>query len=244
MRAALVAAALAACTVGCNADPAAGNGEGLDEPAPCVPCAPPLGYPAGPYGWDVGSTINDATFQGFADAQVEGTTLQSLKISDFYNPNVDDSTYNPQSAADDDRLFPPGSIYGAGTKKPTALLLDVGSVWCGPCNGEAKSLLNDKFATYHPCGGGFLYQLAEGVMQGSPITEPLLETWASMYKVPYPITMDNSRALSPFYTSGFPAGVIVDTRTMKIVYAIDGVPDDTFWQTYESLLDKACLAGG
>jgi hypothetical protein len=239
-----LAPSVAFCVTGCNEDPAADNGKGIDEPAPCAACAPALGYAAGPYGWGVGSTIGDATFQGFADAQVEGATLQSLKLSDFYNPNADDPTYKPTTAADDDRLFPPGSIYGAGTKKPRALLIDIGSVWCGPCNGEAKSLLNDKYATYHPCGGGFFYQLAEGVMQGSPMTQQLLGVWSSMYKVPYPITMDNSRALSPFYSSGFPAGVIVDARTMKIVYAIDGVPDDTFWQTYESLLDATCLAGG
>jgi hypothetical protein len=226
----------------CNQDPGADNGKGLFEPAPCGPCAPPTSYPGPPYGWTVGSTLADATFQGFADAHVS-TTLEALKLSDFHNPHADDPTYQPASAAYDDRLFPPGSPYGAGTKKPTALLIDIGSVWCGPCNGEAKSLLNGLYAKYKPCGGEFFYQLAEGAMQGAPLDEPQLKVWASSYKVAYPITMDNSRELGPFYAAGFPAGVIVDTRTMKIVYAITGVPDDTFWQTFESHLDAKCLAG-
>ena len=30
---------------------------------------------------------------------------------------------------------------------------------------------------------------------------------------------------------------------MKIVDVISGVPDTSFWSTYESLLDAKCLAG-
>jgi hypothetical protein len=188
--------------------------------------------------------MGDASFQGFADAQVNHTTLETLKISDFFNPYADDPTYDPPSAADDDRLFPPGSPYGAGTKKPTALLIDIGSGWCGPCNQEAKSLLNGLYAKYKPCGGEFFYQLADGAMVGEAVTQQALEIWATDYHVAYPITFDNSKTFNPLYsTQSFPDGAILDTRTMKIVYVIAGVPDATFWSTYESLLDAKCLAG-
>jgi hypothetical protein len=238
-----LAIVLALLFAGCNQDPAADNGKGLFEPAPCGPCAPPTSYPSPPYGFTVGATIGEATFQGFADAQIDDSTLQTLKISDFHNPHADDPSYLPAGPDFDDRLFPPGSPYGAGAKKPTVLLIDVGSGWCGPCNAEAKSLLNGLYAKYKPCGGEFLYQLAEGVMMGVPVDEHLLQGWSSTYEVGYPITFDNSHELQPFYGGGFPAGVVIDTRTMKIVYAISGVPDDTFWHTFEQGLDAKCLAG-
>jgi hypothetical protein len=202
-------------------------------------CAAPLTYPAGPYGFTAGATLGDATFQGFANAQVDYTAPQHLSFHDFYNPHADDPSYQPAGPECDDRLFPPGSPYGAGTKKPVALLVDIGAPWAGPCNAEAKSLLNGKYAMYEPCGGEFFYQLAEGANPGVPPDESLLQTWATNYKVEYPITYDPSRELEPFYQAGFfPAGVVVDTRTMKIVYLTLGVPDAAFWQTFESQLDK------
>jgi hypothetical protein len=239
-RCSLVAFLAVVVCAGCNGNPAGENGESQYEPAPCGPCAPPTNYPSPPYGYSTGDTLEDATFQGFVDPLADSKTLQSLKLSDFFNPHAHDASYVPADPADDDRLFPPGSLYGAGTKKPTVLLIDIGSGWCGPCNAEAKSLLNGLYAEYHPCGGEFFYQLADGVMMGVAVTQDLLQTWSSVYKVGYPITLDNSHQLGPFYAAGFPAGIIVDTSTMTIVYAISGVPDQTFWGIFESKLEPGC----
>lgn len=142
----------------------------------------------------------------------------------------------------DDRLYPPGSPYGAGKPKPTALLVDLGSVWCGPCNAEAKDLFPALYAKYKPCGGEFLYQLVEG-MVGTAATEANLKTWTKVYKVDYPATIDPGRQLSALYPTGsFPDGAIVDTRTMRVVEIIQGLPTDAFWASYEGLLDEACLS--
>jgi hypothetical protein len=228
----------------CNQDPSADNGNAQYAPAPCSDCpAPTAGYPPGPYGLTVGATIADDSFQGFIDSQVQASTLDTVSLGDFYNPHAGDPTYQPASPEVDDRLYPPGSPYGAGNKKPTALLIDIASVWCGPCNEEAKSLLNGLYARYQPCGGQFLFQLAEGAAPGAPVTQTLLHAWVAMYKVTYPATFDPSRQLYPIYSAdSFPDGAIVDTRTMKVVDVISGVPDQTFWSTYESLLDASCLA--
>jgi hypothetical protein len=231
---------------GCNADPGAGNGEGIDEPAPCPACVPPptAAYPPGPYDVTQGATIPSFSFQGLVDAQKEDATLQPIALSDFYNPHAHDASYQPASAADDDRLFPPGSPYGGGTPKPTALLIDVASVWCGPCNEEAKSVLNGLYAKYKPCGGEFLFQLAEGGAPGVPATQQLLEAWVSTYHVAYPAMIDPKQQLSELYSAdSFPDSAIVDTQTMKIFDVISGVPDETFWTTFESALDAACLSG-
>jgi hypothetical protein len=229
---------------GCNQDPSAGNGDQDYEPAPCPQCPPPtVGYPPGPYGLNPGSTIQSFSFQGYVDAQAESASLGTVTVGDFFNPHAGDASYQPALAADDDRLFPPGSPYGAGAKKPTALLIDIASVWCGPCNEEAKSVLNGLYAKYKPCGGEFLFQLAEGAAPSAPVTPSLLQAWVSTYHVAYPATLDASKQLFPLYSSdSFPDSAIVDTRTMKIVEVISGVPDAAFWSAYESLLDPVCLA--
>jgi hypothetical protein len=183
-------------------------------------------------------TIKDASFPGFVDGQAQSATLDTISLSDFYNPHAGDLSY-------DDRLFPMGSPYGAGTPKPTALLVDIASVWCGPCNEEAQNLLPQLYARYHPCGGEFLFQLAEGSAPGVEVTADTLRAWVTHYRVTYPATFDDAKQLLPLYNAdSFPDSAIVDTRTMKIVDAISGVPDATFWSTYESLLDASCLAGG
>jgi hypothetical protein len=207
--------------------------------------APPTApYPPGPYGIAQGAVIPDDKFPGFVNAQASNTTLQTISLGDFYNPHAGDASYDPATPDEDDRLFPPGSPYGAGKPKPTALLIDIASVWCGPCNEEAKSLLPGLYAKYHPCGGEFLFQLVEGPAPGTPATESNLRAWTKAYKVTYPATIDTSRQLGEFYSgNSFPDAAIVDTRTMKIVEAIQGVPSDAFWAAYEAQLDDACLAG-
>ncbi len=190
-----------------------------------------------------GSVIPDFSFQGFVDAQAQGKTTQAIALYDFYNPHAGDASYQPVDPSDDDRLFPAGSPYGAGTPKPTALLLDIASVWCGPCNEEAKSVLNGLYARYKPCGGEFLFQLAEGAAPGAPVTEQLLQSWLSVYHVAYPAVWDPAKQLFPLYNAdSFPDSAIVDTRTMEIVDVVSGVADATFWTTYEGLLDPQCLA--
>ena len=75
----------------------------------------------------------------------------------------------------DDRLYPAGSPYNGDTDtqqpKPRVLLIDIASVWCGPCNEEAKSEFPGLYAKYKPCGGQFLFQLAQGAGPGTPATE-------------------------------------------------------------------------
>src|SRR5437763_1105041 len=108
---------LAAAIAGCGDEPAppfaAGGGE----------AAVTLAYPSGPYGRTVGSTVRDYDFFGYPNPAVSSDALQRIQLADFYNPHAFDAAYHPASAADDDRLFPPGSPHGAGRPRPTVLAL-------------------------------------------------------------------------------------------------------------------------
>lgn len=233
---------VAGAVAGCNEDPGADNGEGdyLPDPLPASTAAVPE-YPAPPYDLAPGGIIRDYEFPGFPNAAKDRENLTTIRFADFYNPNADDPA--PFDPPNDDRLFPPGSPYGEGTPKPRALVVAIGSVWCGPCNQEAKSLLPVHRTKYKPCGGEIFYLLVESNAPGTEATKKDLQTWSKKYKVDYPIALDASRQLSQLYSSNtFPASAIIDTRTMEVVETLSGPPEEGFWVGFEDLLDANCLA--
>src|SRR5262245_29653334 len=81
-------------------------------------------YPDGPYGIGKGSIIANYKFVGYANAMLVKDALQQIELAEFYNPTGDG-------------VYEEGSVMEIGSPKPKALLIDVASVWCGPCNDEA-----------------------------------------------------------------------------------------------------------
>lgn len=201
-------------------------------------------YPEGPFGVGEGSIIPNLSFIGYANAVADSTAMQQIQLGDFYNPHGRDATYQPKSPAEDDRLYPAGSQYGEGKPKPTVLAIDVASVWCGPCNAEAKCVLPVHEQRYTPCGGGLFLQLQDGPTVGKAATAKNLYNWTvKSYKEAFPSAIDpEGRIISTIATQeAFPTNILVDTTTMKIVKIVPGVPDDTYWNAYESLLaDPSC----
>lgn len=184
-------------------------------------------YAAGPYGLATGSVIANFKFLGFPNEQADKgqNGLQTIQLADFYNPTGDGK-------------YPEGSPFGAGTPKPKALVIDVASVWCGPCNEEAKNVLPGLHLKYKPRGGEFLLQLADGPTPGTAAIPSNLFNWTSKYKVDYPGTLDPSYKLNPLFTQdAFPQNFMIDTKTMKIVRVVAGVPDPTYWTKFETLLN-------
>lgn len=199
-------------------------------------------YPAGPYGVGVGSILANYDFVGYVDATVNTSSLQPMSLGDFYNPHGRDTNAGPESAGEDDRLFPPGSPFGEGKLKPTALAIDVSSVWCGPCNLEAKCNLPAAHARYSPCGGQLFLQLADGPTEGTAAVPQDVLRWATKYKEDFPVTLDPASKLSSsFEANAFPANMILDTTTMQIIEVISGIPDASYYRTFDQLLvDSTC----
>lgn len=227
---------------GCN-DLANDLDDGSHRPAALPKPSVEDAYPEGPYAVQKGAVIPNYTFQGFPNALADNSALREIKLGHFYNPHADDPDYHPLSDDEDDRLFPPGSPYGAGRKKPTGMVIDIASVWCAPCNDEAKNLLPGLYLKYKPCGGELFFQLIEAAMPGTLAEEKHLRTWTKVYKVDYPAMIDPIKQLQNLYQSGsFPNAAVIDTRTMRMVEVVQGVPDDAFWAAFEAELDQACLA--
>jgi hypothetical protein len=185
-----------------------------------------LAYPKGPYGIGKGSIIANYKFVGLPNSQASGD-LFGIQLADFYNP-------------DGVSVYPENHPMGAGKPKPKVLLIDVASVWCGPCNYEADQVLPPLYAKYHPKGGEFLLQLADGPTPGIAAEPKHLYNWTKKYAVDYPATIDPSYKLGAlFEADAFPANMIIDTTTMTIVEVIAGAPEagGAFWKKYESLLN-------
>lgn len=232
----LVAIASSLTLAACTNDAANGTGDN--------PALPTLGnggqasaYPSGPYGVKPGSVIANYRFQGFPDSTKSMAMLEPIALGDFYNPTGKD-------------VFPKGSPYGEGNPKPKALVIDVGSVWCGPCNLEAGTVLPKLRSKYQPQGGEFLDQLVDGAVQGQPAGQKELVAWTRKYKIDYPATIDPSYQLGALFEANtFPGNAIIDTRTMKLCQVISGEPDPTdnsigaaFWAKLDAVLadSSAC----
>jgi len=233
MRNTIVALLGATVLVGCG-----GTGSGGGDDTAVAPAFPEGSgqpahsaqlYPDGPYGVAIGSVMANYKFFGFANAMQSSATLQEINLAEFYNPTGD-------------ALYEEGSIFPIGSSKPTALLINVSAVWCGPCNYEADKVLPDLYVKYKPMGGEFLLQLADGPVPGKAATQKSLFNWTDKYDVDYPSTIDPSYKLGALFDAdAFPANLIIDTRTMKIVESFSGAPEvgGPFWKKYEKVLAGA-----
>ena len=220
----ITAAAVAFASVGCTTqapdDEAPDFVEGSGQAAPIQDA-----YPQTPTGYEEGSILPNMEFIGYVDYTDPNLPgLQALKLSQFYNPTGDG-------------VFPEGSPYGAGTPKPKAINMLISSVWCGPCNYEAESVLPAEYAKYKPQGGHFLAILIDGSTPGTAATLGDLYNWSNKYQTNYSIVVDPENKVMQWYPAAFPGNLILRTSDMKIIRVEAGVPDASFWYTFEQVLD-------
>ena len=233
MRQTIFALLGAMALIGCNGTSGSGGGDSGDGTlAPAFPegtgqqAHGAKAYPAGPYGIGKGSVIANYKFIGYANAMKINNALQEIELADFYNPTGDGK-------------YEEGTVFEVGAAKPKVILIDVASVWCGPCNYEAANVLPGLYEKYKPLGGEFILNLADGATPGKAATQKNLYNWTTKYDVNYPSVIDPTYKLSALFDQdAFPTNMIVDTKTMTIVTVIAGAPEpgSSFWKTYEKVI--------
>ncbi len=172
-------------------------------------------YPPGPYRVSVPGTIANFVLPGYLSLQSE-TLVNTLPY---------DTTLDFQKIR---------SSVGPTGKPYRYLLIALSAVWCAPCNQESENLgLNGtdhaKIADWQARGGLFMTLLIEGAQHGSKPTRQELENWINTHQVANIIAIDEKQQLSaagidPY---SFPANLVVDLDTMKMVAGWAGI-DDTY----------------
>jgi hypothetical protein len=154
-------------------------------------------YPPGPYGVGVGKVVENATFYGYPS--VTSMVRQTVSLSDYYNP-------------DGTKLTTAGAPI-------TALLVTVGAVWCNPCQQEA-GVLGAVANKFMPAGVQVIQDLFEGTdaTTGTAATESDLDTWITGHALPFPVFIDPSKKLAPYFeVSSLPFVMLLDAKTMTNV---------------------------
>jgi hypothetical protein len=161
-------------------------------------------YPSGPFGQAVGDILQNMSFTGWRNPKsvnYDTATAEKVSFADFYNPD------------------------GAATK-PKVLLVTTAARWCSACKAEAsESMANYNY--WRDKGVEFITLLFEDAANPpNPATGTDLQLWAKAYQIEYHLALDPNLQLGAFFNKdASPFNMIVDTKTMKIVYAQEGVVD-------------------
>jgi thiol-disulfide isomerase/thioredoxin len=152
----------------------------------------PADYPAGPYGYALGSTIADEQFLG--KTPMNGTDVSTIPLQ-----KVDLAQFHRDPAA-------------------KALLIKGSAGWCGPCRQEEPGLemLAEK---YEGDGLRVISVIAQGPTYGVTATEADLNAWAQQYDLRHLVVIDPENRLSQYGDlEGFPLHIILRISDMKLVY--------------------------
>jgi hypothetical protein len=213
-------------TFGCNSDPAApeqepiedqqeagllmpDGGQGADGTQVCTAtwCLADSNFPAyppGPYGYTVGSTLEDFEFMGLLNPkavnyEASATTLTKIAMRDFYNPTKDSS-------------------------RPRALLVTESALWCSVCQAQAEAAPTER-AYWRPLGVEFLELVFEDENHDRSENQDLA-TWTSSFELDFPSALDPYLQLGRFFNkSAAPFNMVIDLATMTITYTQEGFLD-------------------
>lgn len=213
-RNALASSLLAVLVVGCSwesepddptVEPGLEHPGGGIEPGALGPgTGGTVAYPAGPYGRSVGSVVQNFRFTGFqnpkaSDYEADENSMVTIQLSDYYNPASD-----------------PG--------KPVALLVNASARWCSVCKTEAGQA-KVHYPHWKEKGVEFVTAIFEND-DGLPAEFTDIEYWGERYQIEFPLVLDPKLTLGMFFDkSASPFNMIIDTRTMTIAFATEGLID-------------------
>ena len=164
-------------------------------------------YPESPYGTTRGSIFPDF-FLG----------------AGYWNPNTTPTPDLPTFSVTQTMAF--HQLYCSGFNYA---LIDISAVWCPHCNTEAQDLPG-KWVPGWLAKHGIVYSiLEEGSSPNVPATLDDLNGWISQYGINYPMAIDPQENLvSGLSLQAWPANIILDLKTMRVVDAVFGATDAFF----------------
>jgi thiol-disulfide isomerase/thioredoxin len=173
---------------------------------------PAAGYPAGPYGTEVGGTVANFAFQGLSGPDYDPAKPSTTKLSDFYDPS------------------------GAGGKK--LLVINVCSVWCVACKFVYETI-QSKAAEYRAKGVDFVAVLFED-STFKPIGLPEASAYAKAQKAGFLVAIDPAYQLGGFLKPvEVPVSIVVSARDMKVLGSTGTIKEpDELWRFVDQKLTE------
>lgn len=158
-------------------------------------------YPPPPYGVKPGDVVQDLCFQGWTNPEKAGydpAKLTKICLSDYH---ADDTV----------RL----------------LLVESCAIWCVACKFEYggstdRPSLEKQLESRKSKGFRVMGTLFQNGSNG-PAAPSDAAQWASVYSLTFPFAVDPDHQLGLFTSSNVaPFNLLIDTRTMKVVLALEG----------------------
>ena len=197
----LVISALA----GCGGSSTKSETEYVDvEVTPAATNPDGVAYPTDHIGWQkhVGKTRGDRianlAFQGYLDSNRTGG-LKTVSLADFYDPKA---------------------------AKYKAIHIQIAATWCSICAAESDATVTARDDLVSR-GAVLLSTIANGAVLNVGPTLGEFTGWMDKHKTNYTMLLDSrSKRLGPLGVTGFPYNVLLDPRTMEILYSDLGAPEN------------------
>jgi hypothetical protein len=171
-----------------------------------------LAYPEGPYGTEPGSVIANACFRGWrspSSVAHEEATLEPIALSDFYDPD--------------------------GSHGVRLLLINTAAIWCSACRIEHETL-PEHDRELRQRGLAVLSALFQDQAR-NPATVEDLAAWVEAFGTTFPMVIDPDYQLGLYASAETaPLNLIVDPRTMRIVWKFIGDQSAVIWPFVEAEL--------
>jgi len=219
-----IAAVSLFAVIGCSSsDPAPIKGQGEEGPGGTNPAAETnsygVAYPTqnlgiiARSGSKAGNIMKNFKFRGYPTKPGEvipvpnSEGLKDVKLADYFDPEL----RNKNAAGEPYRV----------------LHITVSSVWCTPCQEEAKEIVA-KMSDLDAKGVLFLTAIADGPIQGRGAELLDLDGWVRKHKANYTHVLDPSlKNFGGFFdAAAVPFNADIDLRSMEILYAGTGAPPD------------------
>lgn len=187
-------------------------------------------------------------------AEESGCTLEDVEVPDpeeIYEPpmalypdppygktpgNIIKNHYFRDVA--NDKMVHMSDLYNPAGKKPKkVLLMNASAGWCSVCKVEAKQL-KAFYTELAPEGLEIWFTLFQDY-QGEPVEDKFWEQWMNQIDPNYPTLLDVDFELNGYFSvDATPMNMVVDLKTMEIVYIATGMDETGIEKAVMGVLEK------